>query len=294
MSVPAAYISIVIIWSTTPLAVKFSTGGEVSFVEAAALRMLGGALIAGVLLKLAGIAVPWSRDAVKSYASGALAIFAAMTLVYWGAQYVPSGLIALLFGLSPLITALLSQLFLGENTLSPAKIIASLLGIGGLVLIFGEQVKIDVVAAAGLLALLMAVLLYSLSGVLVKRVALVVHPLAQTYGSLVLSLPGYALVWIVIDGSPPTQIEPLNAGLIAYLALFGSVLGFTLYFYVLSQLTVVQVALIPLITPVIALVLGTILAGEQVGLIVMIGSALILSALILHQWGDALFRPRLS
>ncbi len=71
---------------------------------------------------------------------------------------------------------------------------------------------------------------------------------------------------------------------IVYLGVFGSVIGFALYYYVIKHLETSKVALITLVTPVIALLLGHWLNGEEIGLRLWLGTGLILLGLSVHQW----------
>ena len=111
-------------------------------------------------------------------------------------------------------------------------------------------------------------------------------PLAQTVGALCCSLPFYFVSWVLIDG----QLPDLAAGgrsvaAIIYLGLFGSLLGFVAYYYILQQLSASTVALITLITPVIAISLGNLLNQEPLTAQLIQGSGLICLGLALYQWG---------
>ena len=80
------------------------------------------------------------------------------------------------------------------------------------------------------------------------------------------------------------------AGSIIYLAVMGSVLGFSLYFYLLNHVEASKVSLITLITPVTALVLGNLLNNEALTVWIVIGTLFILSGLASYQWGERLFK----
>ena len=93
----------------------------------------------------------------------------------------------------------------------------------------------------------------------------------------------FAALWWLADGRPPVDIGPRSAAAIAYLGVFGSVIGFALYYYVIKHLDASRIALITLITPVIALLLGHALNGEAIGLRLAAGTTCILGGLVLHQ-----------
>jgi drug/metabolite transporter (DMT)-like permease len=90
--------------------------------------------------------------------------------------------------------------------------------------------------------------------------------------------------WWQTDGHIPTAI-PVRAEIaIVYLGVFGSVLGFALYYYVIKHMEAGKVSLITLVTPVIALLLGSALNGEEVSMRVWLGVAFIGLGLTIHQW----------
>ncbi|MCG2575666.1 DMT family transporter [Dechloromonas sp. XY25] len=284
MSVPLAYLAIVLIWATTPLAIQWSTQG-IGFALAVLLRMLIGVVVAGLIIALWRIRFPLHERARRAYLVGGLALFGGMALTYWGARYIHSGLISVLFGLSPLAAAILGAVFVGERSLTRVKLIGMLLGAGGLATIFvhGDSLGHEH-ALAGLFAVLCAVTIYSGGMVWLKQIGDDSPPLATTVGSLSVSLPLFALVWWSTDGQLPAIVPPRAGAAVAYLGVFGSVIGFALYYYVIKHLETAKVALITLITPVLALLLGSWLNGESIGLRLWLGTALILLGLSVHQW----------
>ncbi|MEH6473053.1 MAG: DMT family transporter [Halopseudomonas sp.] len=293
MSVPSAYMTVIFIWSTTPLAIVWSSE-SVSPVMAAMSRMLIAALVGHLLLKLLRIPLPLHRTALRGYLYATIGVYGAMFSTYLAASHLPSGLISLIFGLSPMVAGLLSQLWLREQGFTPLRWFALLVSIAGLGLVMSDALVIPSGAYPSVLLMLLAVLLFCISGVLVKGVTRDTHPLAQTVGALWCSFPLYLLSWLLIDGQLPT-LEGSTRSLwaIGYLALFGSLLGFVSYFFILKRMSASTVALITLITPVIALALGNLLNDEPLTLRLIQGSGLICIGLAIYNWGDR-FRQRSS
>ena len=293
MSIPVAYLGIILIWSTTPLAIQWSTQGT-GFAFAVFARMLIGVCVAALLVVVWRIGLPLHQRARRAYLVGGLGLFGAMALTYWGARYIHSGLVSVLFGLSPLMAGILAALCLGERSLTPLKVSGMLFGALGLATIFihGDSLGGEH-ALAGLLALLAAVFIYSGSLVWLKSIADDSPPLATTVGTLTVSLPLFGLVWLLTDGSLPAMVPPRSGAAIVYLGIFGSVVGFALYYYVIKHLEASKVALITLVTPVIALLLGNLLNGETISLRLWLGTALILFGLTVHQWDSlaSMLRP---
>lgn len=289
MSVPAAYIGVVIIWSTTPLAIKWSGEGP-GFLFGVAARMWLGALVCVLLLTLLSRGLPRDRAALKSYLAGGIGVFGAMTSVYWGAQYIPSGLISVLFGLTPIVTGIMAALWLQERGLTLNKLGGIVLALAGLSVVFARGLHLDEQAGYGIAAVLLAVCLHSLSMVLVKKIDAQLSALESTSGALLVAAPCYLLTWLVFDGQWPAEIGVRAAGSILYLAIFGSVLGFIMFFYVLKQIDASRVALVTLMTPVLAMVFGQLFNQEQIGVELYLGAALILLGMSVYQWGGLVLR----
>ncbi len=291
MSVPAAFLGVILIWSTTPLAIQWSSEGG-GFLFGVAARMWLGALFCLAFMGLFSVPLRRDRAALHTYLAAGLGIFGAMSCVYWSAQFIPSGLISVLYGLTPMVTGLLAALWLQERAFSPARSVGMLLGFGGLLLIFGQGLVDKHVAVSGMLGVLLSVLLHSISTVWVKRIGAGVPALAVTGGGLLVAAPLYLLVWLVLDGHAPGHLTARAGFSILYLSLMGSVVGFVLFYYLLKQVAASRAVLITLVTPVIALGLGQTLNGEHIAPRIWLGTALILAGLVAHQWGGRLLERR--
>lgn len=284
MSLPAAFVSVILIWSTTPLAIKWSALG-VGFSFAVFSRMAIGVLLCAVLLAAFRVRFPLHRKALQAYTAGGVSMFGAMALTYWSAQFVSSGMISVLFGLSPLITSLGAMLWLKEEALTPSKLAGMLLGVLGLLLVFRGGVSAG--SLVGLSALFAGVVAQSLGLVWLKRIDDDSPPLAMTLGTLAVALPLFFSFWYVADGHVPAAMPERALAATLYLGVIGSVLGFALYFYLIKHMEAGRIALITLVTPVLALLLGHGLNDEAVLPQVWLGTVSIVCGLGLHQWGVA-------
>lgn len=253
--IPLAFACVTLIWSTTPLAIQWSSEG-IGFLFAITSRMMVATFSCFILLRLLGMSFPWNRAARQTYLAAGFGIYFAMMLVYWGAQYIPSGWVAVIFGASPMFTGLIAYRYLNENSLTPPKILGSLIGFIGLLIIFWEQDTTDLKSYYGLFAILISTLVHTISAVLVRRINAAISPLATTSGALVYALPVFIMTWLIFDGNWPLNISERAILSIFYLGIVGSLIGFVLYFFVLKHLGASRVSLITLMTPVNALLLG--------------------------------------
>ncbi|MCB1864490.1 MAG: DMT family transporter [Chromatiales bacterium] len=290
MSVPAAYVGVILIWSTTPLAIRWS-GDGLGFLLGVSLRMsLGFALVAAII---AVMRTDWPREraALRVYAISGAVLFVAMTLVYWAARHVPTGWISLVFGLSPLVTGLLAVRYLDEAAPGAVRLTGFALAFGGLVLVFAQGFELDGGAVLGLAAVLGGVVVHCAGAVWLKSAMGRIPAISLNAGTLAFALPLWWLL-VVVAGEPVAEVPPHALGAIAYLAIVGTALGFPLYFYVLRQVAASRVALITLVTPVIALALGAWLNDEPLGARVLGGAALVLGGLAVYQFGARRERRR--
>lgn len=287
MRVPAVFALVVVIWSTTPLAAKWSID-SLSFITAAGTRMALGAVVCLLILKIRGVPVPWDAAALRSYAAAMVGVFGAMTSVYWAVQFIASGMISVIFGLAPIASGLLAAPLLGERGLSAGRLLAMGISLAGLSVVFSSELQLRPENIPGLLVALFGMCMFALSSVLVKRTTVGMDPMAHTAGSLLVSLPVFVLAWVLFDGQLPQQWSMRSVLAVSYLGIIGSVVGFIAYLYVLQRLPAATVALIPLITPVFALSLGAWLAGEVVPPSTLQGAAMVLAGLGCYQYGDRL------
>lgn len=282
MGVIAAYIFVVLAWSSTPLAIHFSNS-SLTFVSAITLRMVLAFICCYGLLRLLGQRLIQQRSDWLLYSVSALGLFPNMLLVYWAAQYIPSGMMSVIMGIYPFFVGVFSALILRENTFTVARIAAVVLAMGGLVLIHLERMSIGGGAVLGVSVMVLACAVWALSSVLVKKLGAEVGALRQGTGSIALALPFLLISWWLIDGELPSTIDQQSIGGVIYLVLVGSVISHTLWFYVLRQCNVSSVAAIPLMTPVLAISWGALFAGESLNADAMLGALIILLALGLYQ-----------
>lgn len=284
MSVPAAFVGVMLIWASTPLAVQWS-GQEAGFLFGVTARMALAAVLIGLLLMPLKVRLPWHRRARRVYLTSGVGSYVAMLAVYWGAQRIPSGWISVLFGLTPLATGLLSSWWLAERG---ALGVRRLLGIGvamaGLVVLFGQAVSLGDREIAGVVAMLVAVLAHSASGVWIQRHNRRMPALAVTAGGLYVVAPLLLLTWFVSGQGWPQQLGVVTVSTIVYLASVATVLGFALYYFVLIRLGPLRVSLITLITPVASLLLGHFVNGEPLNVHVWLGTGLVLTGLVCFEW----------
>ncbi len=281
------FVIVITIWSTTPLAVKWSAEGT-DFIFGVSARMVIGMLVLIVLAFVKRVPIPLHKCALLTYLAAGAGIYGAMLLVYWGSQYIQSGFIAVLFGLSPILTGGLAYFVLRERGWTRVKLLGVIFSLAGLMLIFSQSIDFGSVAAYGIAAVFVSVFIHSLSAVFVKKLHGQLSSLTVTTGGMLVATPTYIITWLLIDGELPSVIPEYALWSIIYLGVIATAVGFNLYFYILKHLQASQVALLTLITPVTALWLGSLLNNEQIGVNAWVGSAMIIAGMAIYQWSHLL------
>jgi drug/metabolite transporter (DMT)-like permease len=279
----ALYGLLVLIWSSTWVGIKIGLedcppllGAGVRF------SVAGLVLLALAAVQRRPLRTDWLLAAVL-----ALAPFAfAYGLVYWGEQYVPSGLAAVLFGILPLYTAVLGSVLLHDEPLRAPLLLGVLIGIGGLSLAFLESVELGSAekAALGASALALAPLGAAVGSIAQKRRAaeldaVVLNGWAMLVGGLLL-LPVSALTEDWGDFAWTAE----SVGSIAYLALFGSAIAFVTLTVLLRHISALAVGFLAMLLPFGALVFGAVLYDESITPRAVGGAALVATGLLIAQW----------
>jgi len=279
----------VIIWSTTPITIKWSSEGA-GHLLGVSLRMMLGAIVSLLLVLVYYRKFPMHKTACKAYLAVAFTIFGGMLPVYWAAQYLSSGLISVIFGLSPIITGYLAWRFIHEQGLSRMKLFGAMGGLIGLLFIFFEDSQTQGEYVYGVCAVILAVILHGSGAVWRKSINIDIPPLTLVSGGLLFSRPLFMMTYIIYAPPLPESIPYKAMWSIVYLGIVGSVIGFVCFYYLLRHLTASTVALITLITPVVALWIGYVFNAELISTNIYVGTVFVLLGLGLHQWGDAMLK----
>jgi drug/metabolite transporter (DMT)-like permease len=286
----ALYALLVVIWSSTWVAIKIGLE-DCPPLLGAGLRF---ALAGVVLLALSAARGRSLRtDPVLAAILAAMPFALAYGLVYWGEQYIPSGLAAVLFGVLPLYTAVLAGVFLPDEPLRARLVVGVLIAIGGLALAFAESADTGdaELALAGAAALALAPLGASVGNVSLKLRAseLDAVPL-NGWGMLgggVLLLVASALG----ESWGETAWTAESVGSIAYLALIGSAVPFVALTVLLRHLTAQAMSFLAMLLPFGALVFGATLYSEPITARALAGAALVAVGLLIAQAARRRTRP---
>jgi drug/metabolite transporter (DMT)-like permease len=277
------YGLLVVIWSSTWVAIKIGLEDVAPLLSAGVRFAVAGV---GLLALAVVLRRPLRTDFVLAGILGLLPFALAYGLIYWGEQYVPSGLAAVLFGVMPLYSAGIASVALADEPLRARLVAGIAVAIGGLALAFGESLALGdakwALLAASACAL--APLCAAIGNVSIKRRGRDVDAIVVNGWGM---LGGGALLLIA---SAPTEDWGATAftaqavGSVAYLALIGSAVPFVTLTRLLRELPAVTMSYITLMLPFGALAFGAAVYDERVTAAAVAGAALVASGLVIAQW----------
>lgn len=269
---------LIMIWSTTWAVIRIGLRGIPPF-TGVALRFAIAAAVLLALVPVFGVRLGREPNERRLWWVNALLTFIIpYGLVYWAEQWLPSGLTAVIFATMPLLTALTAHFVLPAERLTARAVIGILMGFGGIAVIFSEDFQ---ALGGGRMAKVAAVLLIAplcaaLANVAVKRWGGGIHPLSITAMPMAITaLTMGTLAWLLESGRS-ASFNTVTILSFVYLALIGSAVPFTLYFWLLRRQSATGMAMISYATPILAVAIGTLFLGEPFTLRIVVGSALVL------------------
>jgi len=270
-----------LIWGSTWLAIKIGLDYFSPFLFAGIRFLIGGAALVIPLL-LMGRHYPREKEEWKFMAGlGIFQIIIPYALVFWGEQYISSGLAAILFATVPFFVTILAHYTIPGEQWSFIKFSGIVVSFIGLILIFIKDLMIDSQSIWGGAAIVGAALSAAIANVIGKRSSTRLDPLINV--SVQLSLGGIVLTAVSILIEPHLRWSfalPAVCSML-FLSLFGSSLGFVGLYWLFTKMEVTKVSLITFITPVIAVLLGVIILHEHFTLNIIGGTVLILAGVYL-------------
>lgn len=288
-----AFTAIYIIWGTTYLAINIAIRTVPPFISGGLRHLLAGGLL--YLWLRSRNSAPLASVNVRAAAlSGVLLSGIGNGMVIWAQQRIPTGIAALIITSVPVLVVLLDWLFFSRRAPSPRASIGTCIALTGVVAIVLHTRSLSGSAEPiYLISMLVAAVAWSCGTLLQTRNATAGALLGFTCAQMLfggvfqLGMASVTQEWSGFDASA-VSLESLLA--IGYLAVFGSLVAFTSYLWLLRRVAAQKVTTYALVNPVVALLLGAVVLNEQLGAFELTAAALVLAgvALVLFQnW-----RPR--
>lgn len=267
------------IWGSTWLGIKLGLR-DLPPLTFAGIRFALAALLLGIIVIVRGFRLPANAQDWRLLGyTGFLSITVNYALVFWGEQYISSGLAALLSATVPLFGLPLAHRYLTSEPLSWGKAGGVLLGLAGMAVVFSGELGTGGPHALWAIAgIVVAALATAQAGVLVKARGTHIEPSVlagvQMAGGCIPLLIG-GVLW---EGNPlDFHWTPMAVAALAYLTVLGSVVAFLMYYWLIRHTAVSRVLMIPLVTPLVAVVIGVVFGGELVGWHTAVGGGAIIA-----------------
>ena len=272
-----AYACICLIWGSTWGAIRLVVRDVPSF-RAAAIRFLAADIVL--------LAIAYSRKRTINLSGRqwyALVIlgFTMMAvpygLLFWAEYRIDSSTTAVLFSSCPLVVALLTPLM--THTYVPRRaVLAMLVGLGGIATLFYSQLSISTYVLLGGVAVMGAVVSSSWASVFAKRELAEVDPVLGTAVQFCVAAVVLFAASAIAESGHPSDWNRVSISALVFLILFGSVIAFSVYYWLLKNVHAYQLSTINLIVPVIAMIEGALLLREPVPLVMIGAAALVLAS----------------
>jgi len=281
----AGMICIYIAWGSTYLAMRFAIQTMPPFLMAAARFLIAGGLLYA-WQRLSGVAAPTRRQWRSALIVGLFLLLGGNGLVVWSEQRVPSGIAALMVGSTPLWMVLIDGL--RQRRLPSGRVaLGILIGLVGMAVLVGPSQltglhgDIDPVGAA---LLTLAALSWAAGSLYSRKADLPKSPFL--YNGMEMLCGGGALLLL---GTVTGEWSQVNLGAIssaswlgfAYLVVFGSLIGFSTYTWLLRSAPTTLVSTYAYVNPIVAVIIGNLLAQEPLTPRVLLAAAVIVGGVVL-------------
>ncbi len=255
-----AFSLICFIWGSTWLAIRVGLS-SLTPMFSAGIRFFIASIAILIIMKFKRLKIQNDKVSIILYfIMGIFSFVLPFGFVYWGEQYVPSGLASVLFAVYPFFVALFSYFFISSETIGFYKILGIILGFSGIVIIFSDSFAGDFSAyVVGMIAVVLSGIMQAGIAVTIKKYGNHLNSLSMNLVPMVIASVILTVYGLLFEDTSYLKFDSSALFSILYLAVFGSVVTFTTYYWLLKRINVVMLSLMAFITPIVALILGWIL-----------------------------------
>jgi drug/metabolite transporter (DMT)-like permease len=273
-----AFFAIYVVWGSTYLGIRVAIESIPPLLMMGSRHLVAGALLFAYM-RLRGEAVPPLATWKPAVLAGALCFLGGHGLLSWAELRVSSGMAALLVALEPVIMVLLARRAKQEGRTTGRTWAALALGIAGVAVLMPVDAGGETVAAAAVLA---GAVLWSVGAIYARGTAASVSP--GMYSAMQMLAGGVLLLGVGTALGERVQVSsvtPRSLLALAYLIIFGSVIAFSAYTWLMRVSSAARVGTHAYVNPIIAVLLGWALGGEAVTGRMLFGAAIVLASVLL-------------
>jgi len=200
-----------------------------------------------------------------------------VTLVYWAEQFIPSGLTSVIFAIFPFWVIIFSRFAFPNEKIGIYKFLGVVIGFIGIAVIFKDELSFDFGSSMlGIIAAVISAIMQGGVAVVIKKYGEKINPVSINFIPLIIT--GLVLIPAGFIFEDTTRLAYSNNALfsILYLSTIGTVVAFTIYYWLLKKINIVILSLSSFITPIIAILLGWFFLNEKLNSNHIIGTSLVL------------------
>jgi drug/metabolite transporter (DMT)-like permease len=281
-----ALLALYIVWGSTYLAIRFSVETIPPFLHAALRFLISGAILY-IWRRAAGDPAPTAGNWKSTAIVGTALLLGGNGLVGWAEQTVPSGIAALMITTSPFWLVLFEALRAGGTKPTWQAILGLIIGFAGVFILVGPaeltggEGSFD---TFGIILLLLAPLFWSMGSIYAKGADMPKSSLLSTGMQMLMGAVALFVVSLVrgeLNGFNFDMVSMRSWLALAYLITFGSLIGFVSYGWLLHNAPISLVSTYAYVNPVVAVLLGSLLADETLNGRILIAAAIIIGSVVL-------------
>lgn len=290
MLVIIAFATVYIVWGSTYFFIRLGElGGMPPFLLGAARFITAGLLLMTWCIFFKGEKIFIRRDILNAAVTGLLLLLVGNGIVIWAEKTLPSAMVAILVSSAPIWFVLLDKRNWAINLTNKSTIIGLIIGFGGVILLFSDQIK-SIFNGDGasklpwMLLLIVGTISWSWGSLFSKHRPASGSASVSTAWQMLWAGVAYIPVSLIhheFDGLNISSIQTSSWLAVTYLVIFGSIAAYNAYVWLLQVRSATQVSTYAYVNPVIAVILGVVFAHENISATQLIGLLIILLSVLL-------------
>ena len=268
-------------WGSTWGVIRLGLESLTPFISVG-LRFTLASILILIVMKFRNVKIQMDKIALRLYFIMGFGSFVIpFGLVYWAEQFVPSGLSAVLFAVYPFFVVLFSYLAIPSEVIGFSRIFGIVFAFTGIITIFYDGLNIDIASYIwGMFAIVLSGIMQAGNAVTLKKYGQHLDPLSMNFIPMIMAGISLVIIGVLVEDTSKLIFDSKAFFSIIYLAVIGTVLTFTSYYWLLKRVSVILLSLIAFITPILALIIGWIFFAEKLSDRVLAGSVLVLLGLL--------------
>jgi len=276
-------MSLILIWGSTWIAIKVSVG-DTPFLMASIRFFLAG-LVLVFMQKFRGKRIlPAKQDGHVIITLGIGNFFFGYGLTYWGLQFVDSNITSILWATLPVMIAIFAHRMLEHEKISASSLVSLVGSIIGTLFIFDIRgADFDPQVALGMIIILLSILAAAYPNVLYKREGGHLDPFSANASAMLIGAVLLLITGSLTESWRNLHLDLTTIGATVYLAIFGSAIGFSMYFWLVNRVTIVKMSYTTFLIPILASIWGWVLLGEALSGAAFVGGVIIILSVSLPE-----------